>query len=124
MWDALTRVFGRKYAKRVEQDKELLCWRDSETGVLFTWDCNPGHNLKVWIPKDPVPHEFDIWPLMLAMFKKSDIDAQVAVTAWACVTASFSAYVKFNLEESKTPGGMPSVDDVITVMENEFKEKP
>ena len=91
-------VFRRKKFQRVESDKPVLCYRDTATGILFTWDCNPDSVIKIWHPNFADPQEVDITAAIKAQWAKDLEEGRVETNspywAWGTVVGMFWALVQ------------------------------
>lgn len=120
----MRRIISRRRFTKIKQDKVVLCYRDSATNALFTWDLDPTiGNIEVYFPNSPDPHVFDPIPaLNLAAERQREKYPEDSglVTNWAIIVGFFKGYVQMNLEHSKHPEVAPTIDE----MEKQFKGEP
>ncbi len=82
----------RRKMVQVAADQELLCYRDSVTGTLFTWECAPRKPIKIF-RRGKEPLEFNIYPTM-EKFLSSNPAAESPWAQWGVIVGVFGAFCR------------------------------
>lgn len=116
-------MFGRRRHQRVPDatDKVLLCWRDSETGILITWGGAPDNSAFVWVPGHHTGIEVNFVALIPtdAQSLLAQSNAEGVWAAAGAIHGYFHGFCEALLSSVKTHQG---VNEAIQQMEKQFKD--